>query len=217
MNNLFETYFINEYMDEYCTGVFSDELDRLGYKNQVSTQWKLNNTKARLFGKVRTLELEALETNDERIQVGLTFLGSLNNNEVFVVKGNNDFAYFGELMSRLSMEIGLAGVIIDGLTRDTFYTQSIELPIWAKGYSPVDIKGRGRVKDTDVSVIIDGITVNSGDYLFADSDSVVFIPQAIFEQVVEVVNEAAKTEYGIKQMIKEGKSIKEILNVVDGF
>lgn len=217
MNTLFINHFKKEFIDEYCSGVFSDELDKLGYKNQVSNTWKLNKSSNRLFGRIRTLTIETIETPNENIKKGLGFLGSLQNGEILCVKGSNDFAYFGELMSRLSVEVGVSGSIIDGLTRDTFYTQNIDFPIFAKGYSPKDIKGRGRVAETDVDVVIDGINVSSGDYVFGDNDALVFIPQHIFDRLVPLVNKAVAEEANIKKMIKDGKSITDILQVAKEF
>jgi len=217
MHKIFHQFFNQEYESEYCTGIFSDELDKLGYKNQVTTSWKLNNSRLRFFGRVRTLTVETFETKDERIKKGLGFLGSLEPGDILVVKGSSEFAYFGELMSRLSQEIGLAGAVIDGLTRDTYYTQTIDFPIMGKGYSPIDIKGRGRVDQTDVLIEIDGITIKPMDYLFGDSDGLVVIPSDIMQEALPHFNEAAREEFGIKQMIKEGKSILEILDVVKGF
>ncbi|MBI1274309.1 MAG: hypothetical protein GC131_09555 [Alphaproteobacteria bacterium] len=211
MNAEFERWFGREHLDEYCTGVFSDCMDKMGLSGRVTHEWKINNPRGRLFGKVRTLTVEALDTKDEQIQLGLNFLASLGSSDVFVVKGNRSFAYFGELMSRLSQEIGLAGVVIDGLTRDTWYTQTIELPVFAKGYSPVDIKGRGRVTSPDVAVVIDGITVQPGDYVFADQDAVVFIPSSRMEDVAKAVRIMVGKEADIKTMIENGKSIKDIL------
>lgn len=211
MKSLFDKYFLKECEAEYCSGIFSDELDKLGYKNQVVNGWTLNNSRGRMFGVVRTIMVEEVDTKDERISVGLGFLGSLRSGEIMLVKGSNTFAYFGELMSRLSQEVGIDGVIIDGLTRDTFYTQTIELPIFSKGYTPVDIKGRGRVGNVDESVTVGNVTVNSGDFVFGDSDAVVFIPKEIIDNIIQKVNRAALEELAIKHKIAAGVSIKDIL------
>lgn len=217
LNSEFKKYFKEEYLSEYCSGVFSDELDKLGYRNQVSNCWRLNKDSNRLFGKIRTITIETIETPDENIKKGLGFLGSLNDGEVLFVKGSNEFAYFGELMSRLSVEVGVSGAIIDGLTRDTFYTQNIDFSVFAKGYSPKDIKGRGRVNEVDVDIKVDGINVRSGDYIFGDSDAIVVIPKEIFEELVPKVNLAVEEEANIKKMISEGKSISQILEVTNEF
>lgn len=208
---------VDENYEEMCSGIFSDALDKIGYRNQVVSKFRLNNSTNKLFGKVRTLILEEIETDDERIGLGLNFLGSLSNEEIMVVKGSNDFAYFGELMTRLSMEIGLSGVVIDGLTRDTFYTQHSKLPIFASGYTPKDIKGRGRVKITDQPFEIDGRLVNPGDLVFGDSDAIVIIPIECLDELLPVVDELVKKEIEIKELISKGKSISEILENTDEF
>ncbi len=211
MKTLFNKYFLAECEEEYCSGIFSDELDKMGFKNQVVSDWKLNNGRARIFGEVRTIKVVEVETDDEQIKLGLGFLGSLRSGEVMVVSGSKKFAYFGELMSRLSEEVGIEGVIIDGLTRDTFYTQKIDFPIFAKGYTPVDIKGRGRVEEPDSEIEVENVKVKSGDFVFADSDAVVFIPKEILTELIIRVNKAAQEELEIKNKISNGVPISKIL------
>ncbi|HEC1750213.1 TPA: RraA family protein [Campylobacter lari] len=216
-NKEFSNFFNLKFLNEYCSGIFSDELDKLGYKNQVINGLLINKSSLRMFGKIRTLVIETIDTPDENIKMGLNFLASLNNGEILFVKGSNEFAYFGELMSRLSQEIGLSGIVVDGLTRDTFYTQNINLPIFAKGYSPKDIKGRGRVKEVDVDFFIDNIKISSGDYIFGDNDACVILPKNIISELAKKINIAVEEEYNIKQMIFDGKTISDILQVAKEF
>ncbi len=211
MNRLLGELFGTAHPEEFVSGVFSDELDRLGLSEQVSAGWVQNNSRLRLFGRVRTLTLETIATADERIGKGLGFLSSLGRDEILLVKGSLQFAYFGELMARLSTEIGLSGVVIDGLTRDTYYTQGVSLPIFARGYSPRDIKGRGRVGEVDVPVAVDGIQVTPGDYVFGDSDALVFIPAAELPRLRAPVTAAVAEEAQIKRAIHEGTSVSELL------
>jgi len=211
MNKLFNKTFGLKHHNEYCSGIFSDELDKLGFKNQVIDGFKLNAKSSRIFGRLRTLEIEEIKTNDENIKLGLGFLSQLKEGEVLFVKGSNEFAYFGELMSRLSEEVGIEGVVINGKTRDTFYTQNIELPIFCKGYTSRDIKGRGRVKNVDSTLKIENIDVKSGDYIFGDNDSIVIIPFEIIDKLVKVVQEAVLEEAEIKEKLAKGISISEIL------
>lgn len=167
--------------------------------------------------KIRTLLIETIQTPDENIKKGLGFLSGLGNGEVLFVKGSDEFAYFGELMSRLSMEIGLSGVVIDGLTRDSYFTQNIDLGIFCKGYSPKDIKGRGRVLDTDCEIKVKALSINSGDYVFGDSDAIVIIPQSIMKDLAINVLSAVKEEVRIKELIRQGISVNELLKSVKEF
>lgn len=216
-NRAYTDLFGPEHPEEVVSGVFSDELDKLGLRDRVVDGWQLNTSRGRCFGRARTVLLEEVDTPDERISVGLGFLASLDPDDVLVVQGSARFAYFGELMSRLSQSRGLAGVVIEGLTRDAFYTQTIDLPIFARGYSPRDIKGRGRVAEVDVPVEVGHLEVSPGDYVFGDIDAVVCIPAEQLELLREPVRAAIREEAEIKRMIADGKSIEEILEIAKAF
>lgn len=206
-------------LESLCSGLFSDVLDKMGYRKQVIINMKKNIKTVSFMGRARTVLIETLETNDENIKKGLGFLGELSTEDVLVVKGSDKFAYFGELMTKLSTQIGVKGVIIDGLTRDTNYTHSdvVKLPILAKGYSPVDIKGRGRVKDTDVAIFIDEIVINPGDLIYADNEAVCIIPKQIELKVIEKVKEKLEEEKHITKLIESGVSVCELLKQVTEF
>ncbi|HHN75631.1 MAG TPA: RraA family protein [Acidobacteria bacterium] len=201
----------------YCSGIFSDVLDGLGYRRQVIDGLVANRPGLRLFGRARTLKLETLDTADERIRVGLGFLGRLGRRDVLVVEGSDDFAYFGELMTRLSLRQSLGGVVIGGLTRDAAFTRRAELPIFARGTSPRDIKGRGRVAATEVRVEIGGVLVVPGDFLFGDEDGVVVIPRAVAEEVFRRAAAKLEDEERIIALIDAGTTIDDLLDQVQEF
>lgn len=171
------------------------------------------------MGRARIIIIETIETKDENIRTGLAFLGNVGKGEVLFVKGSHQFAYFGELMTKLSTRMEIEGVIIDGLTRDTNYTHrdDITLPILAKGYSPVDIKGRGRVQKTDVACQIDGIEINPGNLIYADNEAICIIPQEIEKEVIAKVKEKIQEENRITKLINSGISIEELLKQVKEF
>lgn len=198
-------------INELFSGMFSDELDKMGYRNQVVTGMKLNNS-SKIYGKVKTVLIETIETHDENIKAGLSFLGTLGKGDILCVQGSEDFAYFGELMTRLSIRQGIEGVVIDGLTRDSHYTKDATLPIYASSYSPKDIKGRGRVKATNVPIIIGGKTVKPGDWVFGDLDGIVIIPQHIHQELETRINNVLQNEQNIKADIRSGKSVDYILD-----
>jgi len=197
-------------INELCSGMFSDELDKMGYKDQVIQGMKLNiNNK--IYGIAKTILIEEIETDNENIIKGLSFLGSLKENDILCVQGSKYFAYFGELMTRLSTRQGIKGVVIGGFTRDSYYTYQSQLPIFAEGYSPKDIKGRGCVKETNVPIKIQNKTINPGDYIFGDSDGVVIIPKECKEELEKRISIVLENENSIIKDIREGKSVDYIL------
>ncbi len=199
-----------EYLNELCSGMFSDELDKIGYRDQVIIGMKLNNNN-KIYGEAKTVLIETLETHDENIKTGLGFLGTLGKGDVLCVQGSDEFAYFGELMTRLSVRQGIEGVIIGGYTRDSYYTKNSSLPIFAQGYSPKDIKGRGRVQSVNTPITINNKTINPGDYIFGDSDGVVIIPKEVLFELENRIKNILLNERNIIEDIRSGKSVDYIL------
>ena len=143
----------------------SDELDKLKLKNQVLTNWKSNNDKS-IIGFIRTMTLENTKSGNENIKKGLGFLEDLKD-EVLFVKGVINL-HILELMTRLSIKRNLKGVIINGKTRDSDFNKKIKnFTIFSKGYSPIDIKLRGKVKSTDKNFKINKTMIKSYDMVFA--------------------------------------------------
>lgn len=205
------------HLNDLCSGLFSDGMDRLGYKNQIISGFQQNQKLLRFIGRVRTIEIEMCEIQDENLSLTLNFIESLKKGDVLVVKGGK-YAYFGEMMTRLCIRQEIEGVIIDGITRDSLFTHNnCPLPILSRGYSPQDIKGRGRAKAVDVSVIIDGVSVTPGNLVFVDNDAVCVVPEEIEEQLKEDVIHGISQEANIVSLINNGASVSEILKQVETF
>lgn len=214
--------FLRFNVEELCSGDFSDIMDKIEegkYRHQIVVGFQRNKNIVSFWGRARTVMLETMETDDENIRKGLSFLGQVGKNEILVVKGSNEFAYFGEMMTRLSTNLGIEGAIIDGLTRDTNYThrEDVAFPIVARGYSPVDIKGRGRVKDTDVSVSIGDVVVNPGDLIYVDNEAICVIPKQIEKEVLDRLEEKVREEKRISKLLGTNISVDDLLSQVTEF
>lgn len=205
--------------DELCSGLFSDVMDTMGYRHQIITNFCKNQSCISVIGRARTVLIETYETKDENIRMGLSFLGELGKGDILMVKGSEEFAYFGELMTKLSTRQQVEGVVIDGLTRDTNYThrEDVKLPILAKGYSPVDIKGRGRVEATDAVIEINGVEVHPQDLVYIDNEAICIVPKEIEEEVIGKIKEKMKEEVRITNLIDSGCSVSELLETVVEF
>ena len=195
------------------SGMFSDALDKLGYRQQVITGLSNNNQFGKCFGCARTVQLEDIETADENIRTGLSFVEQLDKGQIIMVQASHNYAYFGELMSRLAIRQNLEGVVIGGLTRDTSFTFSLDnLSIFAAGYSPIDIKGRGRVKAVDVPIIINKIDILPHNLIFADNDGIIVIPNQALADLYPMIVSSLADEADIIKRIDNHASIEEILD-----
>lgn len=211
--------FENEFkIEDLCTGTFSDNLDRLGFKHQIASGFQRNQRLTRFIGRARTVMIELNDAADENLATGLKYFETLGKGDVIVVAGNGPYAYFGQMMSRLCMRQGIEGVVIDGMSRDSIFTNDkCILPIYSKGYTPVDIKGRGQVKAVDIPIIVDGIIVSPGDLVFADTDAVCFVPRVCEDELEKMVRKEIQEEKKRVALINNGASVDEILSSVDSF
>lgn len=122
-------------------------------------------------------------------------------------------AIWGELASNSAITRKLEGVIIDGAIRDSDDNRKLDLPLFSKLVCPNagEPKGYGEIGAT---IRISGVEVNPGDWIIADNDGVVVIPQA---QAVEITNRAMNVleqENRIREEINRGSTLGQVAELL---
>jgi regulator of ribonuclease activity A len=96
------------------------------------------------------------------------------NGRVLVVDGGGSLrcALVGDMLGELGVKNGWQGMVVYGCIRDSEPLSKMSLGLKAIGTNPRKSikKGEG---DRDVSVRFAEITINPGDYLYADQDGIV--------------------------------------------
>lgn len=136
---------------------------------------------------------------------------------VYVMQDGLDIAAMGNLMATTAKVRGLAGAVIDGAVRDVTEIREIGFPVWSRRVSPATSVGRMISVDKQIPVQCGGITVNPGDYLVADADGVVVVPQGAAERVVELLKQYADKETKMVPIIKEHKSMLKALEIYNRY
>lgn len=122
-------------------------------------------------------------------------------------------AIWGELATNSALVRGIEGVVIDGAARDSGDIRKLGLPLFSKLVCPNagEPKGFGEI---GASVHISGVEVNPGDWILADDDGVVVIPQA---QAVEITNRAMdvlERENRIREEIQRGSTLAAVTELL---
>jgi regulator of RNase E activity RraA len=106
---------------------------------------------------------------------------------VLVVAGASESrtAILGDLVAADLVRAGIAGVVTDGLIRDSRAVAELGLPVWARGVTPVASRKDG-VGGVGGTVVIGGVPVNDGDIVVADADGVVVWPAANVSEFLQV-------------------------------
>ena len=117
---------------------------------------------------------------------------------------------WGELLSTIVQENGATGALIDGPTRDSTMIEEHEFPVWSDGHSAIESFGRVSFREWDVPVEVHGVTIEPGDVIFADYQSIAVIDPDVVDEVLERGEEELETENSVRQDIRDGDSVYEV-------
>ena len=104
------------------------------------------------------------------------------------------------------------GVVIDGHTRDAQRIIEMNFPIFVRGFSPYDSKGRTDVVAYQIPIKSGNTLINPGDIIFADLDGIVCIPKKLEDVVIEKALNKLKDENIVKQELLNGASAQEVFD-----
>lgn len=206
---------------ELYTAVIGDIMDQLGYVNQFLPPNIVPLKESMvLVGRAMTvLEADVLDSPTYKPKNGalsqpfgfmLDALDDLKKNEVYVCSGASpQFALWGEIMSARARQLGAAGAVVNGYSRDTYGILSLGFPCFSMGRYAQDQAPRGKVIDWRVPIKFGEIIIHPGDIILGDIDGVCVVPK---KKEVEIITRALKKARGEKKVLEEvlgGMSAKE--------
>lgn len=188
------------------SAVISDVLDDLGYRHQALSPELKPLFGCKLIGRAFTvLAADVYEVPQEPYKLQLEALDAMKKDDIFLVTtGSMRAAFWGELISARTIHKGGRGAIVDGLSRDTEKVREMGFPVFSRGRSPVDSKGRIDVIAYNVPVECGGVSVYPQDLIFGDADGIVVVPQAIEDEVIRLALEKVEQEKVVKTALEDG-------------
>lgn len=93
---------------------------------------------------------------------------------VMVVDGGGSLrrALLGDMIAENAVKHGWEGIIINGCIRDVDEINKLQLGVQALNTIPVKTEKRG-IGDLNVPVTFAGVTITSGDYIYADNNGII--------------------------------------------
>jgi 4-hydroxy-4-methyl-2-oxoglutarate aldolase len=207
-----------DYLDRIAANLYSpvlsDILDDMGRRNQVmAPEIRAIFPAARLAGRAATMLVVAVsQLPDQPYRLLMDLLDGIRPGEVVVaaVQGHTRAAVWGELLSTHTRARGGRGAVMDGLCRDSAAIGDMRFPVFASGVSPADSKGRLEVIEIRQPVLAGGVAVADGDLIVADEDGVVVVPAEVEADVVGRAFEKVEGENTIRDILREGASIRSV-------
>lgn len=110
-------------------------------------------------------------------------LDSPGEGRVLMVDGGASLrrALVGGNLAAAAVRNGWAGIVVDGCVRDIAELRAAQVGIRALGLMPLPTEKRNEGQ-RDVPVLVQGVWVRPGDWLYADEDGIVLACQALHGQ-----------------------------------
>jgi regulator of RNase E activity RraA len=204
--------------EQLATAFVADALDAVGIRGCLGPSLRMLNGGGVILGRALTAETAPSEddgASGSDAYAGLKeLLHRLGPGDVAVLATGrcDDYATWGELTSMIALRSGAIGIVTDGLVRDVERMSALPFTVVARGMRPIDIAGRGDVRRVGEPVVIDGVSIATGDLIVADHDGVAIVPKASVGVVMEHAQRRAAGERGFHEALDEGASIWEALD-----
>lgn len=137
--------------------------------------------------------------------------------DIVVVDGGGDDAtgQWGEMLSTMSWRAGARGVVVDGGTRDSRGIEAIPgFEAFARYTSPIESLSRLRIHEVDVPLSLVGalgrVAVNPGDWVVADEDAVLVVPDGVVDEVLDAAQALEEIERLSRSELRAGADINEV-------
>jgi regulator of RNase E activity RraA len=191
----------------------SDALEQLTGRRMYMSHRMTPIFTTKFAGFARTVQLKKDEGNSDpgALNGMLQAIdeGSTDSVYVMALEDGQNIAGMGGLMGTAMAARGYAGAVIDGGVRDVAYLRKIGFPVYATGIVPSTSVHHYRFGGSQVPVTCDGVTVNAGDIVAADSDGVVVVPRDKALEVLRLAQQMDFKEHSMYAVIEQTKSIVE--------
>lgn len=165
-----------------------------------------------LAGFAFTIRSVADPTVAGELELRVKMLDELKPNMVCVWNANgvDHASHWGGVMTKMSMQRGVCGAIIDGGIRDTGDILSQKFRIWSRYRTSNGSLSRAKMTGYQVPIIVGNALIKPGDLIFADIDGAIVVPRQICVAVLERAEAIERNEGEFKEWIQAGLSPEEV-------
>jgi 4-hydroxy-4-methyl-2-oxoglutarate aldolase len=199
---------LSQRLSKCYASAIHDVLREKGYGNCVlPPEIQALKRGQKLFGEIYTLSghIDKTLTRHESLLLWSQVLSKVPNGKVIVCQPNtHSIALMGELSARALMVKETKGYLMDGHCRDVEEIIDAQFPVFCRLSTPADIVERWKYDALGDPITIGSVTICSGDYIIADMDGAVIIPQEVVEEVVTETEKVMNTESEMRKAILSG-------------
>lgn len=204
---------LSKRLRECYTGAVYDVMRDLGMKDCVLPHAiRALDPETRVAGRIFTMQGRpdpAISVHESVIR-WTEFLNAAPTGHVIVCQPHDhSLALMGELSAETLHLRGVRGYVVDGGCRDNTFIRKLGFPVFARFQTPRDIAGAWTHESFGETIEIEGVQIRTGDFVLADIDGIIVIPEERAEAVISDVEKVMNTENLVRTAILNGASPKE--------
>ncbi|MBI2305273.1 MAG: hypothetical protein HYU86_11090 [Chloroflexi bacterium] len=192
-----------EELKKYDTSGFSDAFDELGIQGVITGILPLTPG-MKVVGPAVTTRSRDVRPSAPTADLGKVVMACQSGDVVVVDASGAEAGTWGGLMTLIAQNRGVAGVIIDGCTRDAAEIREAQFPCWTTGVVPYSVVTRLKTLSINEPVTVRGVTVYPGDIILADDDGAVVVRPQQLEEVLPRVRAHYEWEQKTKDELRRG-------------
>jgi 4-hydroxy-4-methyl-2-oxoglutarate aldolase len=201
------------------TSNVADVLDEMDLPNQgLAAEFKAYPASAgKLAGWAYTIRGQMTPYSAKGDPEKMKACQGLSPGDVAVWSGDGEgICYFGELIAIGMKDRGSVGALVDGGIRDIRWIGALGFPVYARYRTPVQSIGRWKVIDWQQNVYVRGATVkwvvvSPGDFILADEDGAIVIPQAVVSETLRRAEQLTEQETKLRLELQNGLGLEQAL------
>lgn len=130
-------------------------------------------------------------------------------------QGDNQHACWGEVLTVAAKEIGIAGVIINGLATDISAIKKMQFPVWAKGVSALTTKLTGKGGSINQPITIGNEKIFPGNIVLADENGIVIMKKERVKKITETALLLQHQEEALLTKIRQGAILPDLTRATE--
>ncbi|WP_340621500.1 RraA family protein [Xenorhabdus siamensis] len=167
------------------------------------------NSGIKMAGPAFTVRYEPIIPEQGRFLNAGNYIDEVPSGYVVVVdnQGRTDCTSWGNILTSKAIQKGIAGSVIYGSARDLSEVRKLAYPLFTTGVYMVSGKNRAQVVEIQCTLNIGEVMISPGDWIFADDNGALVIPQQHLLTVIERAENVDKTEQAIIEAIINGEDL----------
>ena len=195
-------------LQQFSSTEISDALDGCGVEGALLHIKPLTQGQ-KLIGPAYTVQYSAYEQNAAEFKQAANYIDNVPAHSVIFIdnQARIDCTVWGGILTQAALLKKISGTIVNGAIRDIEQIRQSNYPLFCIDHFMRSGKNRVYKTGEQCSITLNGITINPGDFIFADDNGVVIIPVRLVDEVILKALNIQQTEKKILLAINTGSRL----------